>query len=116
MRQIESSGSVKAFYLDKEAVLQRLREVSEEAFAVFPELREIRLFGSLAKGEHTGLSDVDILVVVESAQKDPLEMARPYFSFFSDRLDVALDLIVATGTDKEKFSDLLKDSICVKAR
>ena len=116
MRRIESSGSVKAFYLDKEVVVQRLREVSEEAFAVFPELREIRLFGSLAKGEHTGLSDVDVFIVIESEQKNPLEMVRPYFSFFSDRMDVAIDLIVATHADMEKFTDLLKDSICVKAR
>jgi predicted nucleotidyltransferase len=49
----------------------------ERAFAVFPGLTEIRLFGSLAKGGHTGLSDVDILVVAESEQKDPLEMVRP---------------------------------------
>jgi predicted nucleotidyltransferase len=107
---------VKAFYLDKEAVLQRLREISGEAFAVFPGLTEIRLFGSLAKGEHTGLSDVDILVVAESEQKNPLEMVRPYFSFFSDRMDVAVDLIVTTRADMEKFSELLKNSICVKAR
>jgi predicted nucleotidyltransferase len=83
MRQIESSGSVKAFYLDEEAVLQRLREVSEEAFAVFPELTEIRLFGSLAKGEHTGLSDVDILVVAEGAQRDPFR--RRDRTFLSSR-------------------------------
>jgi predicted nucleotidyltransferase len=88
----------------------------EEAFAVFPELTEIRLFGSLAKGEHAGLSDVDILVVAEGEQKDPLEMVRPYFSFFSDRMDVAVDLIVTTRADMGKFSDLLEDSICVKAR
>jgi hypothetical protein len=31
-------------------------------------------------------------------------------------MDVAVDVIVTTRADMEKFSDLLKDSICVKAR
>ena len=62
MRQVISSGSVKAISLNREGILRRLKAVAEEASRVFPSIVEIRLFGSLAKGEETGLSDADLLI------------------------------------------------------
>lgn len=49
MRQIVSSVSVKAFYLNKEDIITGLREIARESLKEFPEIREIRLIGSLAK-------------------------------------------------------------------
>lgn len=111
MRQTVSSGSVKAIFLNREKVLKRVREISNEALSVFPEIREIRLFGSLSKGKETGLSDVDIFLLLESKDKNPLQRMKPYFDFFSDRLDIGVDMITATKDEMENFKEILKDSI-----
>ena len=103
MRQIISSGSVKAISLNREGVLRRLKEVAEEASRVFPSIVEVRLFGSLAKGEETGLSDADLLIVTESQNENPIERMKPYFSFFSDRVDIGIDMIVTTKHEVDSF-------------
>lgn len=105
MRQIISSGSVKAISLNREGVLHRLREIAEEASRVFPSIVEVRLFGSLAKGEETGLSDVDLLIVTESENENPLERMKPYFSFFSDRLDIGIDMVVTTKHEADSLKE-----------
>jgi len=112
MRQIVSSGSVRAIYLNREEVINRLKEVSDEALKTFPVIKEIRLFGSIAKGEESGLSDVDIFVLLsESKERNPFERLKPYFSFFSDKIEIAVDMIVATVDEKENFMEILKGSI-----
>jgi len=102
---------VKAVFLNREEALKRLREISEEALTVFPEIKEIRLFGSLSKGEETGLSDADIFIVTLSEEKNPIERMKPYFSFFSERMDIAVDMLATSEEELENFSDLLKGSI-----
>jgi predicted nucleotidyltransferase len=108
---------VKAFYWDREGLIERLREAADEALKRFPEIEEIRLFGSLAQGTETGLSDVDIfLLLTESAEKNPLERMKPYYSFFSGRLEVALDMIVAMKDEIQEFKDILKGSLLLGKR
>ena len=107
MRQVISSGSVKAISLNREGVLRRLKEIVEEASRVFPEIVEVRLFGSLAKGEETGLSDADLLVVTQSGKENPIERMKPYFSFFSDRMDIGVDMIVATEQEAGGIKETL---------
>jgi uncharacterized protein len=111
MRRIVSSGSVRAIWLDSDLVIQRLKRTAEEACRVFPEIMEVRFFGSMAKGEETGLSDADIFIMVtDDGEENPIERMKPYFSFFSDRLDIAIDMIVATKTQSGNLDELLADS------
>ncbi len=105
MRQIISSGSVKAISLNREGVLRRLKEIVQEASRVFPEIVEVRLFGSLARGEETGLSDADLLIVTEGEIENPIERMKPYFSFFSDRLDIGIDMIVTTKQEVDSVKE-----------
>ncbi len=107
MRQIVSSGSVKAISLNREGVLQRLKEIVEEASRVFPEIVEVRLFGSLARGEETGLSDADLFIVTKGGEENPVERMKPYFIFFSDRMDIGLDMIVATEQEAGSIKETL---------
>ena len=116
MRQIRSSGSVKAIWLDRDGILRKLYDLSRETLAVFPEIMEVRLFGSLAKKEETGLSDIDIFLLIESEEENPIERMKPYFSFFCDKLDIAVDMITATKSEMENFRDILKGSILLSAR
>ncbi|MBO9362072.1 MAG: HEPN domain-containing protein [Thermoflexus sp.] len=95
VRRIESSGSVTVISLDRDELLRRLRKAAAEALEVFPELQEVRLIGSLATGTATGTSDADLLLRVREISGNPLEVMKPYFCFFSRRLEVALDLLLA---------------------
>lgn len=90
MRQIRSSGSVKAISLDRDEVIRRLRDVAREALGTFPELQEVRFIGSLATGSHTGVRDVDLLLRAKAISRNPLEAMKPYFFFFSRRLNLGL--------------------------
>lgn len=114
MRQVISSGSVKAIWINREDILKILRKVSEDASREFSEIKEIRLFGSLAKGEETGLSDIDIFIVAERQDPNPVERIKRYFSFFSDRLKLGIDIIVVTPEEREGFKVILEDSLLLE--
>lgn len=116
MRRIESFGSVKAISLDRDEILRRLREASAAALEEFPDLLEVRLIGSLAAGTHTGTSDVDLLLRLRKLAGNPLETVRPYYLFFSRRLDIGLD-VVATGPSLAEGMDaVLQDSVVLASR
>lgn len=110
MRQIISSGSVKCISIDKESLLEKLRKISIEAIKRFPEIEDIRIFGSLAKNQETGLSDIDILIISTTKEIHPIERIKPYFNFFSEHLNIALDLFVARPDELDNFKNILKES------
>ncbi len=116
MRKIRSSGSVKAISLDRDEVLRRLREAAAEALEVFPELQEVRLIGSLATGTHTGTSDVDLLLWVAEVPGNPLEAMKPYYFFFSRRLGMSLDLLLAGQELPPGLAKAIQGSLLLAAR
>lgn len=114
MRQLISSGSVKCIYLDRNETLRKLANVSREAMREFPHIEQIRLFGSLARGDHSALSDIDLLVVLNrSEQKDELERVKPYYRYFADRLGMALDMLVLTTEEARERVPFLSESILI---
>lgn len=110
MRRIISLGSSKCISIDKEAILKKLREISTKAVKKFPEIEDIRIFGSFAKNQETGLSDVDIFIISKTKETHPVERIKPYFNFFTEHLDIAIDLFVAKPEELDNFKDFLKDS------
>jgi len=70
-----------------------------------PEVSEIRVFGSIARGDYTGTSDVDVLVILrDTPEKDNLAVIRKCYSYFD--LPVGVDLIVLTeGQIKTRLED-----------
>lgn len=116
MRQIRSSGSVKAISLDRDEVLRRLREVATQALETFPELEEVRLIGSLASGTHTGVSDVDLLLRTRAIPGNPLEAMKPYYFFFSSRLDLGLDILLCGPKLPSGLAESAKGSLLLAKR
>jgi len=95
MRQESFSGSVRIISVRRDEVLARLREVAGQIRAAQPEVKEIRVFGSIARGDQTGLSDVDVLVVLWGHDgDDPLERIRAFYPYFD--LPIGVDLLVYT--------------------
>ena len=65
--QETSSPSVSVFWLDTQDVRRRLRGAARHLGAVHPEIEEVWLFGSLARGEAVPGSDADIQIVLTSS-------------------------------------------------
>jgi len=97
--------------LDRSELIKKLREAASEALLLFPEIKEIRLVGSVARGEHTGLSDIDLFIVTESGEKNPLERMKPYYRFFSGKIGLSLDIITAVQQETGDYKNLLEGSI-----
>ena len=111
MRRIISLNSVKAFYLDRNKLIQELQKAAGEAMLLFPEITEIRLVGSVARGEQTGLSDVDLFIVIDNSEEGALERMKPYYRFFSDKIKLSLDIFTARKEETGSYQDLLVGSI-----
>lgn len=67
MRSVEEcyrGRNVRVFRLDQTAVMARLRERARGVLEQRPDVVEVRLFGSLARGDAGPGSDADLFVVV----------------------------------------------------
>ncbi len=96
--------------------MNRWKDWYEQA-KIFPEILEIRVFGSFAKGEETGLSDVDIFVLISSLEeKNPVERLKKYFYFFAENMDIAVDVIVADLNEINNLQDIILNSILITKR
>lgn len=116
MRQIISSGSVKCISINKKEVLKKLKKVAEEAKKKFTEIEDIRLFGSLAKNQYTGLSDIDIFIITKSQERHPIKRMKPYFDFFSEELKIGIDILVATPDELDNYKNILNESFSLLNR
>ncbi|MCX8082081.1 MAG: nucleotidyltransferase domain-containing protein [bacterium] len=101
---------MKCISIDREALLKKLRTIAIEAKKQFSEIEDIRIFGSLAKNQETGISDIDLLVIAQTEKVHPIERVKPYFYFFSERIEIGIDLLVAKPDELDNFKDILKES------
>jgi hypothetical protein len=102
--------------LDRDETIRRLKEVAAAALVTFPQLHEVRLIGSLATGVHTGTSDVDILLRVHERSGNPIDEMKPYFFFFSQRLEIGIDLLLFDKTLPEGMEKIIQGSILLATR
>lgn len=63
-------------FIDREQVIQELRQAVAEARSRFPEVVKVFLFGSLVRGNWTADSDADLIVVVRKDLGDFFESCR----------------------------------------
>ncbi|MDI6873988.1 nucleotidyltransferase domain-containing protein [Candidatus Solincola sp.] len=117
MRQIRSFGSVVSIWLDREAAIEKLKAVAMRLKGSCPEVKEIRLIGSLARGDHIGTSDADILIVLHQSELNPVDRLKRYLPFFD--LDLAVDVFPVTQHELDVLNsrrvgvgqDLLEGSV-----
>lgn len=93
MPRTRSSASVKIISIDRDELLAKLKTIAAHLSAEHPEVSSVRVFGSLARGDQVGTSDVDVLVVLRGeAQADPWELIRRFQPYFD--LPLGVDLLV----------------------
>jgi predicted nucleotidyltransferase len=97
---VPSSDSVKIISLDRNSLLAELRRIAGRISADHPEVAEVRLFGSLARGDQLGTSDVDVLILLRhTAEMDPVRRILTFLPYFN--LDRGSDLLVYTLAELE---------------
>lgn len=76
-------SQVRVFRLKREAILPALENRAQRLLAERPEVLEIRLFGSLVKGNAGPGSDADILIVLSESEKPFLDRIPDYARFLA---------------------------------
>ncbi|HYG65137.1 MAG TPA: nucleotidyltransferase domain-containing protein [Thermoanaerobaculia bacterium] len=84
MLRTQSSGSVRVTWIDRPALLRELEERAARLGRDHPEIAEVVLFGSVARGSATPESDIDILLIVDETGVPFLLRADPYRDVFAD--------------------------------
>jgi predicted nucleotidyltransferase len=96
-----SPNSVKIISLNRDKLLVRLRDIAAQIRSAHPQVVGVRLFGSVARGDCTGTSDVDVLVVLRhTAEPDPVRRILTFLPYFT--LDRGADLLVYTEAELER--------------
>ncbi len=103
MRRIESLGSARIVSLDARVLREELRKKAARLAGQRDEVEAVYLIGSLARGDHTGFSDADILIILRESELDPIERIKTYLPFFG--LPVGVDLLVYT---EDEFDEIRK--------
>jgi predicted nucleotidyltransferase len=88
--------------LDRDCIVRRLARYAREELARRPEVREVVLIGSLARGDWSARSDADVVIVVDDAREPGPFRGVEYVP--SERVGVAVDLLVYTPDESRTWS------------
>jgi predicted nucleotidyltransferase len=73
-----SSPSVKVTFTNREQILKALENLIQEWTQQHPELEQVILFGSFARGDYFPASDVDVLLILEKSDESLLTRIRKF--------------------------------------
>lgn len=93
--QKRSLPGVRVYSLDRAALIERLRAAAQQLAATHPDVEEVRLFGSLARGNQAPGSDADIVVVVSQADAPFSERA----AYALTNCGIGVDMLVYTRAE-----------------
>ena len=101
LRSVEEcyrGSHVRVFRLDREAVMARLAEGARTMLAERREVVEVRLFGSMARGDARPGSDADLLVVLRETPVPFLDRS-PLLSPYLREVGVGCDIFAYTEAE-----------------
>jgi predicted nucleotidyltransferase len=91
--------NVRVFRLDCDGVLARLRERAETLVDANTAVREVRLFGSLARGEAHPGSDADLFIVLRDGAAPFLDRIPDLAKHFAG-VGIGCDVIAYTESER----------------
>ena len=94
--------SVRIQFLDRGKILRELKELSLTLKKERQDVISIILFGSLAKGNYTGGSDADIIIIVKHSKKDLVERIFEFRKYFLN-CSIPVDVLVYTEEEVKKM-------------
>jgi predicted nucleotidyltransferase len=90
---------VRVFRLDQEGVIARLRARAQSLLERNPDVLEVRLFGSLARGEAHPGSDADLFIVVRDSGRSSFDRIPDLARHFSGT-GIGCDVIVYSDSER----------------
>jgi predicted nucleotidyltransferase len=96
-------SNVRVFRLDTEGVIARLRERSRTLIASNPCVIEVRLFGSLARGDAHPGSDADLFVVLRDGAPPFLDRLSDLAKLFAG-IGIGCDVIAYTESERDALA------------
>jgi predicted nucleotidyltransferase len=96
--------SVRVFRLDRDGVVARLRERARVLLEREPNVVEVRLFGSLARGDAHPGSDADLFVVVCDGAAPFLDRIPNLARYFGG-VGVGCDVIAYTESERAALAE-----------
>jgi predicted nucleotidyltransferase len=109
VKEYSPGPGVVFFKLDYEEALRRLRLFARDELGARPEVRDVILIGSLAKGNWAAFSDADlVLTVARASERGPLRGAqyRP-----REPLGIDVDILVFTPSERDEWSERFRDEV-----
>ena len=73
-----------AVFLDREKTIEALHRIARRVRVENPAVSRIVLFGSLAEGSHSAFSDADLLVILKSGERRPMDRIPALLLAFAD--------------------------------
>lgn len=95
---------VRVFRLDRRGAVERLRERARVLLDERPDVVEVRLFGSLARGGGGPGSDADLFVVVRDGAPPFLDRIQGLARYFSGA-GIGCDLIAYTESERRELAE-----------
>lgn len=95
-----SSSSVKIFWLDSRKTIEEVTTAVRQMKAQRPEIEEVWLFGSLARGDAAPGSDADLLVILSSSAEHFLDRIPRYLL---TGLSLGVDVFPYTRAEVEQM-------------
>ncbi len=95
--------------LDRDLIVQHLRDYAQHELAPRPEVCEVILFGSLARGDWSARSDADVVVVVDTARERGPFRGPDYAP--STSVGVPVDVLVYTPEESAAWSPRFRAEI-----
>ena len=100
--QKSSSSSVKAFWLDRDEAVRRIRDAVEVLTAEHPKIERAVLFGSLARGDAVPGSDADLMLVLRECAL-PWKDRSAHFKF--GNVGIPVDLFAYTRSELNQMRE-----------
>ena len=97
-----SSNSVTVVYLNGPETIRALKEIATRVKQGNPDVLEISLFGSLARGDYAPGSDADLFVLVQEDGQKPFDRIPRFLRLFLDS-PIGIDVLVYTPHEIEKM-------------
>jgi uncharacterized protein len=94
-----SLPSVKVTFTNREQILKALENLIQEWTQQHPELEQVILFGSFARGDYFPGSDVDVLLILENSAQPLLNRIR---KFLPTHFPVDIDIFPYTRDEIER--------------
>jgi len=95
--------------LDFAAVIDRLTRYAREELGPRPEVREVVLIGSLARGDWSARSDADLILVVDRSD-EPGPFRGPRYAP-AEHPGIPVDLLVFTPEEQRDWSPRFREEV-----